>query len=65
MDQGETLAHRLEKGALPLEPALRTASEVADALDKAHRQSAGPMTELRVVVNWFEELKEKMREAEE
>jgi len=36
--EGETLAHRLEKGALPLEQALRTASEIADALDKAHRQ---------------------------
>jgi serine/threonine-protein kinase len=36
--KGETLAHRLEKGPLPLDRALRTASEVADALDKAHRQ---------------------------
>jgi hypothetical protein len=36
--EGETLAHRLEKGPLPLEQALRTASEIADALDRAHRQ---------------------------
>ena len=36
--EGETLAHRLEKGALPLDQALRYASEIADALDKAHRQ---------------------------
>jgi Tol biopolymer transport system component len=36
--EGETLAHRLAKGPLPLEQALRTASEIADALDKAHRQ---------------------------
>jgi serine/threonine protein kinase len=36
--EGETLAHRLDKGPLPLEQALRTASEIADALDKAHRQ---------------------------
>jgi serine/threonine-protein kinase len=36
--EGETLAHRLEKGPLPLEQALHTASEIADALDKAHRQ---------------------------
>jgi serine/threonine-protein kinase len=36
--EGETLAHHLEKGPLPLDRALRTASEVADALDKAHRQ---------------------------
>ena len=36
---GDTLAERLEKGALPLEQALRYAIEIADALDKAH--SAG------------------------
>jgi Tol biopolymer transport system component/predicted Ser/Thr protein kinase len=36
--EGETLSRRLEKAPLSLEQALRTASEVADALDKAHRQ---------------------------
>jgi Tol biopolymer transport system component len=36
--EGETLAHRLEQGPLPLDQALRTAGEIADALDKAHRQ---------------------------
>jgi Tol biopolymer transport system component len=36
--EGETLAHRLQKGALPLDQALRNAIEIADALDKAHRQ---------------------------
>ena len=36
--EGETLADRLKKGALPLEQALRHATETADALDKAHRQ---------------------------
>ena len=35
---GETLAQRLEKGALPLDQALKVAIEIADALDKAHRQ---------------------------
>ena len=35
---GETLAQRLEKGALPLEQALTVAIAIADALDKAHRQ---------------------------
>ena len=35
---GETLAQRLEKGALPLDQALKIAIEIADALDKAHRQ---------------------------
>jgi eukaryotic-like serine/threonine-protein kinase len=35
--EGETLAARLEKGALPLEQVLKTGIEVADALDKAHR----------------------------
>ena len=35
--EGETLAHRLEKGALPLDQALQYAIQIADALDKAHR----------------------------
>ncbi len=35
---GQTLAARLEKGPLPLDQALTIASEIADALDKAHRQ---------------------------
>ena len=34
---GETLAQRLKKGALPLDQAL-TIAIIADALDKAHRQ---------------------------
>jgi serine/threonine protein kinase len=36
--EGETLADRLKKGALPLDQALRYGIEIADALDKAHRQ---------------------------
>ena len=36
--EGETLAQRLEKGALPLDQALTFAIEISDALDKAHRQ---------------------------
>ena len=36
--EGETLAERVTKGALPLDQALRYAIEIADALDKAHRQ---------------------------
>ena len=35
--EGETLADRLNKGALPLERALQYGIEIADALDKAHR----------------------------
>src|SRR4029453_8342610 len=35
--EGDTLAVRLTKGPLQLEQALRTAIEIADALDKAHR----------------------------
>jgi len=35
---GETLARRLTKGPLPLDQALQYAIQVADALDKAHRQ---------------------------
>jgi len=34
---GETLAHRLLRGALPLEDVLRIAIQLADALDTAHR----------------------------
>jgi eukaryotic-like serine/threonine-protein kinase len=36
--EGETLAARLEKGPLPFEHVLNLGMEIADALDKAHRQ---------------------------
>ncbi len=36
--EGETLAERLLKGPLPLEQTLRYGIQIADALDKAHRQ---------------------------
>ena len=36
--EGETLLDRLAKGPLPLEGSLRYGKEIADALDKAHRQ---------------------------
>src|SRR6202162_5348927 len=36
--EGETLAHRLTKGPLPLDHVLQYAIEIADALDKAHRK---------------------------
>ncbi len=35
--EGETLAERLRKGALPVEQVLKIGIEIADALDKAHR----------------------------
>src|SRR5262249_42863453 len=35
--EGETLAHRLQKGPLPLQQLFKVAIEIADALDKAHR----------------------------
>jgi len=35
---GESLADRLSKGPLPLDQVLRYAIQIADALDKAHRQ---------------------------
>jgi serine/threonine-protein kinase len=35
--EGETLAQRIEKGALPLDQALQFATQIADALDRAHR----------------------------
>jgi serine/threonine protein kinase len=36
--EGETLAERLAKGPLPIEQVLRYGIEIADALEKAHRQ---------------------------
>jgi Tol biopolymer transport system component len=36
--EGETLAARIERGALPLDEAMRLGLEIADALDKAHRR---------------------------
>src|SRR5512145_22205 len=35
--EGETLAHRLAKGALPTSEVLRIGVQIADALDRAHR----------------------------
>src|SRR6202049_5218683 len=35
--EGESLAKRLEKGALPLDQALKIGAQIADALDKDHR----------------------------
>jgi dipeptidyl aminopeptidase/acylaminoacyl peptidase len=35
--EGETLAHRLEKGPLPLAEVLALGTQIADALDRAHR----------------------------
>jgi len=36
--EGETLTQRLQKGSLPMEQVLKYATEIADALDKAHRK---------------------------
>ena len=36
--EGETLARRLERGAMPTQELLKIATQVSDALDKAHRQ---------------------------
>jgi len=33
---GETLSHRLQKGSLPMEQALKIGTEIADALERAH-----------------------------
>ena len=35
--EGETLAHRLAKGALPTSEVLRLGAQIADGLDRAHR----------------------------
>src|SRR5438270_1502497 len=39
--EGETLAHRIAHGPLPLELVLKTGIEITDALEKAHKQGAG------------------------
>ena len=39
--EGETLASRLRRGPLPLQELLKTAIEVTDGLDKAHRAEIG------------------------
>ena len=36
--EGESLADRLQKGALPAEQVIRLGAEIAEALDRAHRQ---------------------------
>ena len=36
--EGQTLADRIAKGSVPLDQALRLGAEIADALEKAHRQ---------------------------
>jgi eukaryotic-like serine/threonine-protein kinase len=36
--EGETLAHRIAKGPMPLEQVLQYGIQIANALDKAHRQ---------------------------
>jgi serine/threonine protein kinase len=44
--EGDTLAQRLVKGALPLEQVLQYAIEIADALDKARRRACRPRLSL-------------------
>src|SRR5262245_19275253 len=36
--EGQTLSDRIAKGPLPVEEAVRIASDIADALDRAHRE---------------------------
>lgn len=35
--EGDTLADRIDKGALPLDETIKVAIQIADALDRAHR----------------------------
>jgi serine/threonine protein kinase len=39
---GETLADRVQRGALPLDQTLKYAMQIADAVDRAHRTGGGP-----------------------
>jgi eukaryotic-like serine/threonine-protein kinase len=39
--EGETLAERLQRGPMPAEQVLKIAIEIADALEKAHKQGSG------------------------
>ncbi len=54
--EGETLAERLKRGALPLEQALELAKQMASALAAAHEHGIVH----RVVLNLGEELKAKV-----
>jgi hypothetical protein len=47
IDAREIAAHRLQSGPLPLPHALRHATEIADALDKAHRRGRPFLTAAR------------------
>jgi serine/threonine protein kinase len=46
--EGQSLAHRLYKGALPLDQALRYAVQIADALDKAVSERSNAATTERL-----------------
>lgn len=39
--EGETLAERLQRGPIPVEQVLKIGIEIADALEKAHKQGSG------------------------
>src|ERR1051325_10355461 len=39
--EGETLAQRLQRGAMPTEQVLKIGIDIADALEKAHKQGSG------------------------
>jgi len=45
--EGETLAQRLSRGALPLSEALTIAIQIADALDKANRKGDMMVVDIR------------------
>ena len=50
--EGETLASRLMRGALPLDRALKHGIEVSDALDTAHRHSVIHRGETNDTMYW-------------
>jgi len=74
--EGETLAERIARypAGIPLDQALESARQIAEAVEAAHDkdprpetpgaasagQPAAKPTEIRIVLNWIEELKAKM-----
>ncbi len=68
--EGQTLDDRIKSGPVPVEEALKLALQIAEALEAAHdkgviHRDLKPANikippKISVIVNWFEELKQKV-----